>query len=330
MVQVVIADDYNDVYAAAPAIARLRQRATVTIYTEPHQSLAELVERLRDATIIIANRERLPLNGDLFDQLPALRLIAQTGRRGQHLDLAAATAHGILVAPTPGEAPGRSTAELTIGLLLAALRRIPYGDAEMRAGRWMQVVGRDAAGQRLGVIGLGRIGSQVARVARALGMTILAWGPTLTEERATANGATYRPLDDLLRECDIVTIHLQLSALSRGLLDRDRLALLRPHALLVNTSRAAILDQEALVERLRDGQLWGAALDVYTEEPLPSDHALRHLPNVVLSPHVGWIAEGSYREYIESAVTTILTYLDGQPLPDLLNPEALTTPRQQA
>jgi len=321
--RIVVADDYDDVYTSSPAIAALRERAEVTIYTTRHRSLDELVGRLQNAAIIIANRERLPLGAELLDRLPELRLIAQTGRRGKHLDLAAATARGIVVTPTPGEAAGTATAELTIALMLAALRRIPHGDAEMRAGRWSQTVGREAAGQKLGVIGLGRIGGQVARVARALGMAILAWGPTLTPERAIAAGATYRALDDLLREADVVTIHLQLSDLSQGLLDRAKLALLRPDALLVNTSRAAIVDEAALIAMLREGRLWGAALDVYSAEPLPADHPLRTLSNVVLSPHVGWIADGSYAEYIGGAVASILAYLDGRPLPEVLNPDAL-------
>jgi phosphoglycerate dehydrogenase-like enzyme len=322
--RIVVADDYNAVYEASPAITALRERAEVHVYTTPHQSLDELVGRLQGAEIIIANRERLPLGAPLFERLPDLRLIAQTGRRGKHLDLAAATAHGIVVTPTAGGASGGATAELTIGLMLAALRHIPYGDAELRGGRWSQTVGREAAGRRLGVIGLGRIGGQVARVAQALGMTILAWGPTLTPERAAAAGATYRPLDNLLREADIVTIHLQLSDLSQGLLDSAKLALLRPDALLVNTSRAAILDEAALVALLQEGRIWGAALDVYGTEPLPADHPLRTLPNVVLSPHIGWVTERSYAEFISSAVESILAYLDGRPLPEVLNPEALS------
>ena len=318
---VVVPDDYNDVYSASPAVARLRERAEVAIHTTPHGSLDELVERLVDANIVVANRERLPLRGELFDRLPELRLVAQTGGGGGHLDLAAATERGILVAGTAGS--GGSTAELTIGLMLAAMRRIPYGDAEVRAGRWSQFVGRDLAGKRLGVIGLGRIGGQVARVAQALGMRVSAWGPTLTPERALAAGAEYRPLEDLLAEADVVSIHLRLSPQSRGLLDRDKLARLKPSALLTNTARAAILDEAALIDMLASGRLWGAALDVFQEEPLPRGHPLVELPNVVLTPHVGWISEATYAEYIGGVVDTILDYLDGRPPKLPLNPEVL-------
>jgi phosphoglycerate dehydrogenase-like enzyme len=320
-VKIVVPDDYNDVYATASALDSLRERVDVVIHTTPPRSLDELVERLREAEIVVANRERTPLRAELFDRLPKLRLIAQTGKGGQHLDLAAATERGILVAGTEGA--GTSAAELTVGLILAAMRRIPYGDREVRAGRWSQFVGRELAGQRLGVIGLGRIGGQVARVGQALGMTVCAWGPTLTPERALAAGAEYRSLDELLGEADVVTVHLRLSDLSRGLLDRQKLALLKSSALFVNTARGAIVDEPALVERLRDGHLWGAALDVFWEEPLSPDHPLLGLPNVVLTPHVGWVAEGGYAGFFKGVVENVLAYLDGRPVPHPLNPEVL-------
>ncbi len=283
--RLVVPDDYNDVYASAPAFAPLRERCDVRTFTEPHRSLDELVERIDGAEVVVANRERLPLRAPLFDRLPKLRLVAQTGMGGGHLDLAAATDRGILVAGTGGS--GESTAELTIGLMVAAMRRIPYGDAELRAGRWSQFVGRELAGRRLGIIGLGRIGGQVARVGAALGMAVSAWGPTLTPERALAAGVEYRALDDLLAEADVLSVHLRLVPETRGLLTREKLARLRPSALFVNTARAALVDEAALVEMLRDGRLWGAALDVFAEEPLPPDHPLIGLPNVVLTPHVG-------------------------------------------
>jgi phosphoglycerate dehydrogenase-like enzyme len=318
---IVIADDYNDVYATAPAVERLREQATVTIHTTMPASLDEWVERLKDATIAVANRERIPLNAPLFDRLPNLAMIAQTAGGGSHLDLAAATERGILVTGTSGASA--STAELTIGLMLAAMRRIPYGDAELRAGRWSQFVGRELAGKRLGIVGLGRIGSQVARVSVAMGMDVCGWSPTLTKERAAAAGAQNQDLDTLLAESDVVAVHLRLTPTSRGILSGEKLALMKPSALFVNTARAALLDERALVAMLQAGRLWGAALDVYAEEPLPADHPLLSLPNVVLTPHVGWIAENSYRVFIEGVVENILAYLDGRPVPFPLNPDAL-------
>ncbi len=319
--RIVVADDYNDVYRAAPAVERLRARAAVTIHTTMPVSLDGWVERLQGATIAVANRERIPLGAPLFDRLPKLEMIAQTAGGGSHLDLAAATARGILVTGTGGASA--STAELTVALILAAMRRIPYGDAEMRAGRWSQYIGRELAGKRLGIVGLGRIGSQVARVCVALGMDVRAWSPTLTEERAAAVGASYQDLETLLAVSDVVAVHLRLTSASRGILTREKLALMQPSALFVNTARAALVDEEALVEMLQDGRLWGAALDVFATEPLPPGHPLRSLPNVVLTPHIGWVAEESYRVFIEGVVENILAYLDDRPVPFPLNPDAL-------
>jgi phosphoglycerate dehydrogenase-like enzyme len=324
-VRVAIPDDYNGVYGTAATLEPLRARAEIAIHTTPAASLDEWASRIGDAPIIVANRERIPLGAALLDRLPHLELIAQTGGGGSHLDLAAATARGILVTGTGGASA--STAELTIGLMIAAMRHIPRGDAELRAGRWSQMVGRELSGKRLGVIGLGRIGSHVARVARALGMDVLAWSPTLTPERAAATGAVPVPLDDLLKEADVVTVHVRLTAQSRGLLTREKLALLKPSALFVNTARAALVDEAALVEMLRDGRLWGAALDVYSAEPLPPDHPLVTLPNVVLTPHIGWVAEGSYAVFIADVVKNILAYLDGATIPNPINPDALAHPR---
>ena len=328
--RLVVPDDYNDVYGTSPRFGVLRERCDVAIYTTPFASIDEVVERIGDAEIIVANRERTPLGADVLDRLPSLRLIAQTGMRGAHLDVGAATERGIVIAGTGGATstpssrfPAASTVELTIGLMLAAARRIPFGDAELRAGRWTGFVGRELAGRRLGILGLGRIGSRVAAICQAIGMDVSAWGPTLTPERAAAAGVAYRPLDDLLGEVDVLSIHLQLSPTSRGLLSRERLAKMKPSALLVNTARGPIVDEAALVEALEQGRLWGAGLDVYGQEPLPADHPLLKLPNVVLTPHVGWAAEDSYEAFFEGVVENVLAYLDGRPIPRMLNPEAL-------
>jgi phosphoglycerate dehydrogenase-like enzyme len=329
-VRLVIADDYNDVYAASPVVSALRDRCDVKIYTDMIRSADEAVDRIGDAEIIVANRERTPLSAAVLDRLPSLKLIAQTGMRGAHLDVAAATERGILIAGTGGSKAVRSagynaasTVELTIGLMLAAARRIPYGDAEVRAGRWSQFVGRELAGRKLGVVGLGRIGSRVAQIAQAIGMEVLAWSPNLTPERAAAAGVTASTLDDLLPEVDVLSIHLQLTPMSRGLINRERLSRLKTSALLVNTARGPIVDEDALVEMLQAGRLWGAALDVFAQEPLPQHHPLFSLPNVVLTPHVGWVAEDSYVSFFEGIVENVQAYLDGRPIPRMVNPEAL-------
>ncbi|MCC6179402.1 MAG: D-2-hydroxyacid dehydrogenase family protein [Chloroflexi bacterium] len=319
--RLVIPDDYNDVYATSLVVEALGERCDVQIFTSPFQSLDELVERIGDAEIIVANRERLPLGAPLFDRVPSLRLVAQTASRGAHLDMSAASERGILVAGT--ESADASTVELTIGLAIAAMRRIPYGDAELRAGRWSPFVGRELRGRHLGIMGLGRIGTRVAGIARAMGMEVSAWGPTLTPERASASGATYRPLEELLPSVDVLSLHLALLPATRGVLDRRLLGLLRPSALLVNTARAGLLDEEALVEMLQQGRLRGAALDVFGAEPLPPDHPLLRLPNVVLTPHIGWVAEDSYATFFEGITANVLAYLDGCPIPRLLNPAVL-------
>jgi phosphoglycerate dehydrogenase-like enzyme len=333
-VRLVIADDYNDKYAASPVVSQLGDRCDITIHTDKIRSVDDAVQRISGAEIVVANRERTPLSAEVFDRVPTLRFIAQTGMRGAHLDVAAATARGILIAGTGGSkaalsAPyaAASTVELTIGLMLAAARRIPYGDAEVRAGRWSQFVGRELAGRTLGVVGLGRIGGRVAQIAKAIGMDVLAWSPNLTPERAAAAGVTAIGLDELIGAVDVLSIHLQLTPMSRGLINRERLARMKPSALLVNTARGPIVDEVALLEMLQAGTLWGAALDVFGQEPLPRDHPLFSLPNVVLTPHVGWVAEDSYLAFFEGIVENVTAYLDGRPIPRLVNPEALDVRR---
>ncbi|MGE3270834.1 MAG: D-2-hydroxyacid dehydrogenase family protein [Chloroflexota bacterium] len=329
-VKLVIADDYNEKYADSPVVSQLQDRCDITIYTEMIRSVDDAVERLAGAEIVVANRERTPLSAAVMDRVPTLRFIAQTGMRGAHLDVAAATERGILVAGTGASKTSlsagynaASTVEMTIGLMLAAARRIPYGDAEVRAGRWSQFVGRELAGRKLGVVGLGRIGSRVAQIAQAIGMTVLAWSPNLTPERAAAAGVEARSLEDLLAEADVVSVHLQLTPMSRGLISREKLALMKPSALLVNTARGPIVDEDAMLEMLQGGKLWGAALDVFGQEPLPANHPLLSLPNVVLTPHVGWVAEDGYLAFFEGIVENVTAYLDGRPVPRMVNPEAL-------
>jgi phosphoglycerate dehydrogenase-like enzyme len=329
-VRLVVPDDINDAYGKSPVFGRLRERCDITIYTTFPTSNEIAAERIADAEIVVANRERTPLNATVLAQAPKLRLIAQTGMRGAHLDVPFATEHGILIAGTSGSKNVRSagfnaasTVELTIGLMLAASRRIPYGDSELRQGRWSQFVGRELAGRKLGIVGHGRIGSRVGEIAKAIGMEVLAWSPNMTPERAEKAGVRAMELDDLLREADVVSVHLTLSPMSRGIISRERLALLKPDALLVNTARGPIVDEAALAEALQAGRLWGAALDVYGQEPMPEKHPLFSLPNVVLTPHVGWVSEDSFVGYFEHVVENVEAYLDGRPIPRMVNPEAL-------
>jgi phosphoglycerate dehydrogenase-like enzyme len=324
-VNVIVLDDFHNTYEASAGIARLRQHADVTVYTEPTASRDELARRLRGVPIVIANRERTLFPADVFPLLPDLELICNTGGHLYHVDVPAATAAGVGVmlaySPNP-EAIGRTTAELTVALMQAVMRKIPQTDRLLHQGQWTMPLGHALYGKTLGIVGLGRVGGLVARLATAFGMRLIAWGPTLTPARAAAAGAEYRELDALMAEADIVTIHLALSDQSRGLFDEARLRRMRPTAYLVNTARGAIVDEAALVRVLQDGALAGAALDVFVEEPLPPDHPLTRLDNVVLTPHLGWPVDLTYQEFAEDCADQILKYLRGD-YRTVLNPEAL-------
>ncbi|MBI2911054.1 MAG: D-2-hydroxyacid dehydrogenase family protein [Chloroflexi bacterium] len=330
-VRVVIPDDYNDVWDSSPEVARLRQRANVATHTEAPSSPAELVKRLAGAQVAVANRERTRYTADLLAQLPELRLIAQTSGAGPHLDMASLNERGIIVCTTTAvSGPSHSTVELTLGLMVAAVRAVPWHDRLMHEGRWQQRVGLELAGRTLGILGLGRIGSAVAQVARLLGMRVLAWGPTLNRGRAAQAGVEFRELEDLLPRVDVLTIHLRLSDISRGLLTRERLALMKPTAILINTARGPIVDEEALAEALAVGRLGGAALDVFGQEPLPADNPLRRLENVILTPHLGYVSDRSYERWIAATVDNILAWMEGTPT-NVANLEALrgTSSRQE-
>jgi phosphoglycerate dehydrogenase-like enzyme len=323
MKKIAVLDDYHRVFDADPSIARLRRRAAVEVFTEKLAS----PERLREYPILIALRERTRFDAAFFERLPSLELISQTGNHAYHVDVGAATRAGVLIgmASSDLEAMGavaRSTIELTFGLMLSVMRRIPQTDQAMRRGEWPSFAGRTLAGKKLGVVGLGRIGREVAALARAFGMEILAWGPTLTPERAARSGANFMELDALLQAADVVTVHLRLSDESRGLLDERRLRLMRPHAVLINTARGAIVDEKALTRLLEDGAIAAAGLDVFVEEPLDRASPLRRLDNVVITSHLGWPADSTYRTMAEGMVAIVESYLDGN-YERAINPEAL-------
>jgi phosphoglycerate dehydrogenase-like enzyme len=318
-VKVTVLDDYQRAFQATEAIQRLRRKADVEILTEKLPSEAAAVEALTDSPIIIPVRERTKFTASLLRALPALEFISQTGNHAYHIDLEAATKQGIVVSLAPG---GNSTTELTIGLMLAIMRRIPQSDRAMRCNEWPTVLGYVLKGKTLGILGLGRIGSEVAAIARVFGMNVIAWGPTLTAERAAKSAATLMALEDVLSTADVVSVHLALSDQSRNLLDEKRLRLMKRSSYLINTARGAIIDELALVKVLKESTIAGAALDVFVEEPLPKDHPLIGLDNVVLAPHLGWPTDLSFEHFAENAVNNIFDYLDGK-LTRALNPEAL-------
>ena len=280
-----------------------------------------------DYQALIALRERTKFDAPFFEAMPQLELIAQTGHHVYHVDMPAATKAGVLVGLGLGAAgQGFSTAELTIGLMLAIMRRIPQTDRAIRSGEWPLVLGRALRGKKLGILGLGRVGREVARIAQAFGMEVVAWGPTLTPERAQASGARYMDLDELLSAADVVSVHLTLSDTSRGLIDEARLRRIGPGIWLINTSRGQIVDEAALARVLADGALGGAALDVFGEEPLPAESPFCKLDNVVLTAHLGWPADDTYRLMAEGTVEVIEAYIDGT-YDKALNPEAAANRR---
>ena len=322
-VKVAVLDDYHRVFDGDPSIGRLRRRVPVDVFTERLAS----PERLREYPILIALRERTRFDAAFFEALPGLELIAQTGNHAYHVDVAAATRAGVLIGMASSDtqsmaAVARSTIELTFGLMLSVLRRIPQTDQAMHRGEWPSFAGRTLFGKKLGILGLGRIGREIGILAKAFGMQVLAWGPTLTRERAARSGVEFKDLDSLLREADVVSVHLKLSGESRGLLDERRLRLMRPHAVLINTARGAIIDEPALARLLEEGAIAAAGLDVFAEEPLDPGSPLRRLDNVVLTSHLGWPADSTYRTMAEGMVAIIEAYLDGRH-DRAINPEAL-------
>lgn len=317
--KVTVLDDYQHAMGATPAIERLRQEVEVQIFTEKLPSADALVRALKGSQAIIPIRERTKFTASLLQELPDLEFISQTGNHAYHIDMKAATEAGIVVALAPG---GNSTTELAIGLMLAIMRRIPQCHQAMRRGEWPLVLGYVLKDKTLGILGLGRIGGEVAAIARAFGMNVIAWGPTLTPERAAKSGATYMSLEEVLQNADVVSVHLTLSPQSTNLLNEARLRLMKQTAYLINTARGAIVDEAALVKLLKAGAIAGAALDVFVEEPLPVDHPLRQLDNVVLAPHLGWPTDSGFAGFAENAVANILDYRQGK-LTRALNPEAL-------
>ena len=317
--KVAVLDDYQRAFEGTEAIQRLRQKLDVQIFTDKLPTEEALIHALKGVKAIIPIRERTKFPAALLQALTDLEFISQTGNHAYHVDMDAATKAGIVVAMAPGS---NSTAELAFGLMLAVMRRIPQSDRAMRRGEWPLVLGYVLRGKTLGILGLGKIGTEVARIGRVFGMKIIAWGPTLTPERASRSQAVYTPIDDLLKEADVVSVHLALSNRSKNLLNEARLRLMKKSAYLINTAQGAIVDERALVKVLQEQTIAGAALDVFVDEPLAANHPLLQLDNVVLTPHLGWPTDSGFAGFAENAVTNILDYLDGK-LTRVINPEAL-------
>jgi phosphoglycerate dehydrogenase-like enzyme len=323
MTRIAVLDDWQGVAQDSADWSRLTQRAEVVFFRQPFESPEAVAQALADFDVILAMRERTAFPAALISRLTRLRMIALTGSRSWTMDIEACTARGIVVCNTAGQQSTPATAELTLGLLLAAARHIPAADASMRGGVFQTGVPRGVVleGKTLGVIGLGKIGAKMARYGLALGMQVLAWSQNLTQEKAQAAGARLVDKATLLAESDAITLHVVLSDRTRGILGAQDLARLKPGAILVNTSRGPLVDENALLEKLRSGSLI-AALDVYGQEPLPANHPLRSLSNTVLTPHLGYCTREVYDQFYGESIENVLAYLDGKPI-RVLNPGSL-------
>lgn len=316
--ELVVLDDLEGALAASPHLAALADRVTLR-FLDHHVPPERLADEVGDARFLAAIRERTRFDRSTLETLRGLDLILQTGGHAYHVDAEAASEFGIPVALGRGSRrPTPVVAELVVGSLIAWFRGLPHAYAGMRSGGWPAALGRSLHGRRLGILGLGRHGVSVARLGRALGMEVVVWGPTLTADRAAAEQVMLLPLDEVLATSDAITIHLKLSAQSTGLIGARELALLRSDALLINTSRGPIVDETALVEALSTHRIGGAALDVFDVEPLPEDHPLRALDNVLLTPHLGYTVDVAFDDFARTTATQLAAYLDGALDPSLL------------
>lgn len=325
MPKVAILDDYQGVALQMADWSVLPSDCQVRAFNDHVNDLEPLVDRLQDFEIVTCMRERTPFRRDLLERLPNLRLLVTTGMRNAAIDLKAATDLGILVCGTAG-GPDAPPAELTWGLILALARHIPQENAATREGHWGTTVGMSLEGKVLGVLGLGRLGTKVAKVGVAFEMSVIAWSQNLTAERAAQCGATLVSKDELLARSDILSIHVQLSARTRGLVGARELSLMKPTAYLINTARGPIADEAALVQALQSRTIAGAGLDVFDQEPLPPDHPLKRLDNALLMPHAGYVTQDQYQVRYRDTVEDVAAYFKGEPL-RVLNPEARATAR---
>lgn len=308
-----ILDDYQNVALQLADWSQLADRVDVTAFDQPFASGEETVRTLQDFDIVCAMRERTPFGRDVLNALPKLKLLLTSGGRNASFDLDSAKARGVTVCGTG--TVGNPTAGLTIGLMLELTRHIGFENARMKAGeRWQITLGQDVEGKTLGIVGLGKLGRQVAGIAKAMGMKVMAWSQNLTREACEAAGVTYAGKDELFATADIITIHVVLSARSRGLVTREDIARMKPTAYLINTARGPIVDEAALLEALQKRAIAGAALDTYSQEPLPVDHLLRKLDNVVLTPHLGYVTADNYRRYYNDMIEDIIAWLAGAPV----------------
>ena len=315
MMRLAICDDYQRVALSSADWSAVAKRCDIQVFDRKLEVPDEAAEALADFDILCLMRERMPLPRALLERLPRLKMIGVTGAHNRTLDLACAAERGIVVSYTPDSRYGTfATAELTWGLLLAAARHIPEEHTRMRQGGWQNTVGTILRGKALGLLGLGRIGREVAGYGRAFGMKVQAWSQNMTPAAAEEAGVSYVDKAELFRTSDVVSIHLVLSERTRGLVGAEEFATMKPSAILVNTARGPIVHTPSLIAALTEGRIAGAAIDVYHVEPLPADHSLRGVPNLVMTPHLGYMTREVMRHFFEETVANVTAFLDGRPI----------------
>jgi D-3-phosphoglycerate dehydrogenase len=308
-----ILDDYQNIALKAADWSKVAGDLEIKVFSEHLGSADNVVRALRGFGIVCAMRERTAFPRAVIEKLPELKLLITTGMRNASIDVAAAKERGVLVCGTPSI--GNPTSGIAIGLMLELTRRIGYENARLKAGApWQSTIGLDLDGLTLGVLGLGKLGTRTASIAKAFGMKVIAWSQNLTAEKCKETGVDYVSKEDLFRQTDFVTIHVVLSQRTRGLVGARELGLMKPSAYIINTSRGPIIEEAALLAALNEKKIAGAGLDVFDIEPLPLGHPLRKMDNVVITPHLGYVALQNYRAYFAGVVDDIRGFLDGKPV----------------
>ena len=312
-VRCAILDDYQNVAVKSADWSKVKGDVEIKAFNEHLGAGQSVIAALKDYAIVVAMRERTAFPRAVIEALPNLKLLITTGMRNASIDTEAAKARGVTVCGTGSF--GSPTSGIAIGLMLELTRQIGYENARLHAGAtWQSTIGPDLEGMTLGILGLGKLGARTAAIAKAFGMKVIAWSQNLTAERCQEVGVGYVGKDDLFRQSDFITIHNVLSARSRGTVGANEFGLMKPSAFLINTSRGPIVDEAAMLAALRDKKIAGAGLDVFDTEPLPLDHPLRKMDNVVLTPHLGYVSEQNYKHYFAGVVEDIRGFLDGKPV----------------
>jgi phosphoglycerate dehydrogenase-like enzyme len=313
VVRCAILDDYQNVVLKVADWSKVKDDVEITVFNDHLGSPDKVIAALQGFAIVVAMRERTGFPRQVIEALPDLKLLITTGMRNASIDTEAAKARGVVVCGTSSF--GSPTSGIAIGLMLELTRHIGYENTRMHAGAaWQTTIGPDLEGMTLGTLGLGKLGIRTANIAKAFGMKVIAWSQNLTPDKCQEAGVGYVSKEDLFRQSDFVTLHVVLSPRSRGIVGAAEFGLMKPSAFLINTSRGPLVDEAAMLAALRDKKIAGAGLDVFDVEPLPLDHPLRKMDNVVITPHLGYVSEQNYRGYFTGVVEDIRGYFDGKPL----------------